>query len=145
MIAGAILSVCSECAKHGIPIKVPVKSFKIGRRSTVRRRASSGFSFKFRDELEVVEDYYRRVREAREALGWNKEILAERVKEKVSVIRRIEAGEMVPTIALARKLEHVLKIKLLEGVPEYTPPPMKSKSSDLTLGDVAEIKFKKKR
>lgn len=143
MIAGAILSVCSACAKYGVPVKSSVKHVKstVVKRRQVFRKPRLGFG----DEFEVVEDYFRRIRDAREALGWTKEILAERVKEKVSVIRRIEAGEMVPTIALARKLEHVLKIKLLERVPEYSPPSIEGRFSELTLGDVAEIRFKKKR
>jgi len=145
MIAGAILSVCSACAKYGVPVKSPVKTSKSVKGVVKRRYGVRRPSFRFEDEFEVVEDFSKRIREAREALGWTKEILAERVKEKVSVIRRIEAGEMLPTLALARKLEHILKIKLLERVPEYSPPPVGGRSSELTLGDVAEIKFKKKR
>ena len=148
LIAGAVLTVCSECAKFGSPVREPPR---ISRFTAKPRRlkpikpvaASRGMM----EDLEVVEDYAEKIRAAREALGWTKEILAERVKEKVSVIRRIESGAMVPPIPLARKLESVLKVKLL--VPavqsEFYHPTTSARKFDLTLGDIAEIKFKKKR
>ncbi|MCS7386465.1 MAG: multiprotein bridging factor aMBF1 [archaeon GB-1867-005] len=148
LIAGAVLTVCGECAKYGSPIMEKPKAsrftYKPTRVKSVKPRAVRR---RLVEELEVVEDYAERIRAAREALGWTKEILAERVKEKVSVIRRIESGAMVPPIPLARKLESVLKVKLLVPAlaPELHQPTLTSKKFELTLGDIAEIKFRRKR
>jgi len=144
MISGAILVVCDECAKYGVPVveskrrsksASPVKSRKF--RGSPRRRKEV--------EYELVENYKDRIRVGREALGWTKELLAERIKEKVSVIRRIESGGMVPSLELARKLEKVLKISLLEPVVDFSQSKRVEKKStlSLTLGDVADVKFKR--
>ncbi|OYT56750.1 MAG: TIGR00270 family protein [Desulfurococcales archaeon ex4484_217_2] len=93
-------------------------------------------------DYEIVEDYAERIRRAREALGWSTSILAQKIKEKESVVRRIEAGKLKPTIELAKKLEKILKITLLEPiVPEYTTK-LGPKES-LTLGDIVVLRKKK--
>ncbi len=138
---GAILTVCDECARYGTPLHTLPSKGKL-KQGKQQVHALPRTRYGFDESIEVVEDYAERIRSAREALGWTKEILAERVKEKVSVIRRIEAGEMVPPISLARKLESILKIKLLE--PSLYPYPQKkfTQKFELTLGDIAKIKIK---
>lgn len=99
------------------------------------------------DEYEVVPDYYERIREAREKLGWSQKILANAVKESENVIKRIETGRLVPSIDLARRLENVLKIQLLEPVVETSSNPSKTLSKDskgLTIGDVMVLRKEKK-
>jgi len=100
------------------------------------------------DEVEFVEDVGERVRKYRTKLGLSQEDLAKRVKEKLSVIQKIETGKMTPDIRLCRELEHELKVKLLaqrtetaeiEGAPKGPPPP-----SEVTLGDIIKIKDKTK-
>ncbi|RLE57877.1 MAG: TIGR00270 family protein [Thermoprotei archaeon] len=96
---------------------------------------------------EIVEDFAERVKRAREQLGLTRELLARLVNEKESVIRRIEEGSLEPTIELARKLERVLKIKLLEPVleeEEMESYVSKSRGFELTLGDVVVIREKKR-
>ncbi len=61
---------------------------------------------------EIVDNYGDIVRKAREKMGLTREQLAKILKEKESVIARIENYEMVPDDKLAKKLERVLKIKL---------------------------------
>ncbi|MET1101990.1 MAG: multiprotein bridging factor aMBF1 [Pyrodictiaceae archaeon] len=90
---------------------------------------------------EVVSDYAERVRKARERLGWSQKMLAERVRESENVIRRIELGKLKPTIDLARRLERVLGIKLLEPVVEEPETSDRERGGfHLTLGDIAEIR-----
>jgi putative transcription factor len=64
-----------------------------------------------------------------------------KVKERLSIIQKIELGKMVPDTRLARALEHVLRVKLL--VPRSEPPAPKlsaSATKEITLADVARIK-----
>ena len=94
------------------------------------------------EEYEVVEDYSVRIRRARERLGWSRKVLAEKVRVSENVIRRIEDGSLMPTIDLARRLEKVLGIKLLEPVVDeyYESSTSKRRYEELTLGDIAEIR-----
>lgn len=98
------------------------------------------------DEYEVVSDYYERVRRAREKLGWSQKVLANAVKESENVIKRIEAGRLVPSIDLARRLENVLKIQLLEPVTDTGVNISKTSSKSsagLTIGDVMVLREEK--
>jgi len=90
---------------------------------------------------EIVEDYSERIREARNRIGLTRDVLAAMIGEKVSTIRRIEEGTLQPTISLARKLEKVLKIKLIEEYEEDEEYTFGSQSRyEVTLGDIVEFK-----
>jgi len=95
-------------------------------------------------QVDLVDDVAQRVRVSRGKLGLSQEDLAKRVKEKLSVIQKIETGKINPDIRLCRELEHELKVKLLipqtetEEVPKSPPP------SEVTLGDIIKIKDKTK-
>lgn len=92
------------------------------------------------EEFDVVPDYSKRIREARQRLGWSTRVLAEKVREKESVIKRIESGKLKPSIDLARRLEKVLHIKLLEPiVEEKTTSTTIDKEDYFTIGDLIKI------
>ena len=75
-------------------------------------------------------------------MGLTRELLATMVGEKVSTIRRIETGTLEPTVTLAKKLEKILKIKLVEVYEEEEISSRKSYSEEFepTLGDLVEFK-----
>jgi putative transcription factor len=87
-------------------------------------------------ELEYVEDFGAEVRRAREAMGISQSELAIMAKTKETVIKKIEQGEFNPPIDLARRLEKILKITILQASVEETvktsPPPVHG----LTLEDL---------
>jgi len=74
-------------------------------------------------------------------LGWSQEDLARKLKEKLSVIQKIETGKVTPNTQLCRQLQHELKIKLLVPRTE-TPPPKTTTPAEVTLGDIVKIKGK---
>jgi putative transcription factor len=156
IIEGAILLVCSECAHYGSRhweaettpkpkptqakprlISPPVPSVQ----KTVQEAA-----------LELVEDYPRRIKQAREKFGLTHEDLGRKINERVSLLRKIETGKMMPTQSLAEKLQHVLRIKLLMPstevkVPQKVLTAAKTRQ-EITLGDLIkrrteEIKARK--
>jgi putative transcription factor len=95
------------------------------------------------ETLELVGDVGQQVRQAREGLGLSHEDLGRKIRERVSVLRKIESGKMVPDLALAEKLEHTLRIKL--RVPASEPkvqPVLSSKPRGTTLGDLVQFKVK---
>jgi len=93
------------------------------------------------EELDVAENFSDLVRKARMKIGWSQEELARKVKEKLSVIQKIETGKITPETQLCRQLQHELKIKLLVPRKE-TPPPKISAPAEVTLGDIVKIKGK---
>jgi len=66
-----------------------------------------------------------------------------KVKERLSVIRKIELGKMIPNMRLVRELEHVLRVKLLVLISEPpVPKPAPGAIKEVTLADVARIRKK---
>ena len=96
------------------------------------------------ERYEFVDDLGNVVRKAREARFLTREQLAEMVGEKVSTIRRIENDELKPSFELARKLEKVLKVKLLvEATDEvFERVVTRAQRRGLTIGDVLREQLK---
>jgi len=147
VIDGATLIACRKCAMRNPSAVVgyvsPQQRSGGGPRYTVPRRVSTVRRIPRSTIVEeVVDDYAERIREARERMGLTREVLAAMVGEKVSTIRRIESGRLAPTIQLARKLERVLKIKLVEVYEEGEEYGYGEgeEEFELTLGDIVEFK-----
>ena len=147
MIGRAKMIVCRDCAKLGSvywevqpkrqrSVRKPVKSLS---KISMKKASVPPLS----EDLELVENFGPRIREARRKAGLSHEDLGKKIREKVSVLRKIETGKMTPNHLLARKLEHTLKIKLL--VPPLEPkasPRLLSKRHEVTLGDIVHLKGK---
>lgn len=149
IIEGAKLTVCSECSRHGKIIweelehvqptlkpKITAPKPSSPKIQGDRKRSSMK---NVEENLELVEDFDVKIRQAREKIGLTHEELGRRISEKVSVLRKIEAKKMVPDNRLAAKLEHALKIKLLTPASEEKVPSAaalsKAHGGELTLGD----------
>jgi putative transcription factor len=90
-----------------------------------------------------VEGFSQLIRAARVERGMSQQDVAQRINERSSVIGKLESGNLsFCTIKLARKLERLFKLTLLE-VAEPLDLSTGSGSSKTTLGDVAEIRRKK--
>ncbi len=150
IIDRAKLVVCEKCAKT---LKAPKYELTPSKTTTTKPTPTPSVRYtpprrrmpRLTPEYEIVEDFAERIKEAREAMGLTRELLARMVGEKVSTIKRIEDGTLVPTIDLARKLERVLKIVLVvETLPSIESEEYKTRKYELTLGDIVELKRKKK-
>ncbi len=121
-------------------VEPPPAMRKPAPRPRPRRRGGGGLGGV--EKFEVVEDYAERVRRARERLGLSQKELALKVRVGEKVIKRIEAGTLVPPIDLARRLERVLGVKLLEPVVDELEEEMGGDRDKfyLTLGDIAELR-----
>lgn len=133
----AVLYVCRSCAaKYGkrasvTPVQTPQKKAPQPRPRPQRKAA----------ELELVENFGEVVRRARENLGLSREALAAMLGVKEAVLRRVEAGQLQPDLALARKLEKALGVRLLvEAAEEGAAKASGRADRGLTLGEVAEIR-----
>ncbi len=144
IIEGAKMTVCSECAKlssgYWEPKPQP-RTKRTPRRQTIipvsRRKPTPSVT----ETLELVDNFGKQVRQARRRLEMSHEDLGRKIREKVSVLRKIESGKMVPDLGLAERLEHALKIKL--RVPPSEPKAQYvslSKPRVTTLGDLVLLK-----
>jgi putative transcription factor len=128
-IDGGMFRVCNSCSRLGTAARVPKpvaraqrnnSSFTSGRPSgassvSIKPRISSGggpSNFYEDEEMVLRDDYSKVIKSARELLGIKQDELGMKINEKPSVISHLEAGTIKPTDALARKLEHFLKVEL---------------------------------
>ncbi len=158
VIEGARLVVCSECAKSSS--KSTPQMPKQQTAATITRKSTSTVPTPrstapptharpaprreepIREDIELVEDYGLLVRKARESMGMTHSDLGQKIGERVSILQKLEAGKMVPDQALARRLEHALKITLLQPTPKATGE-FKGKHLESTLGDIVQMKKSK--
>jgi len=140
LIEGSEVIACSECAKFG----------KIISKITEKKKVKPIEIKKVKEEVEefeeiVVSNYATIIKNLREKLGLTQEEFAKKTNEKLSVIRHIEHGKLVPSLKLARKLENMYDIKLIEEVKIEKTGLGKNTSEipALTLGDVIKIRKKK--
>lgn len=141
-IEGTELNVCNVCAQHGKPIRQRQsprsnqRSFGNNRRAPRREEP--------RMQESIVEDFAKKLRDARSKLGVKQEEIAKKIAEKESVVHKLETGILEPTVRLARKLERLYSIKLIEMVEKPTHIAQKSeKTKEVTLGDVITIRKRK--
>ena len=146
VVEGTELDVCGRCSQYGkapqgwtpvsrkvAPVAATPKP-KPGIRKTKRR------PFDDMDD-EIVSDYSKIIRVAREAKGWTLEELGLNIKEKASLIRKIERSEIKPEDNLRKKLERSLDIKLTERV-SLDIMEHGTGFQGTTLGDIVKIKHK---
>lgn len=133
VVEGTELTVCERCRDLGVeakrPVKISVKP-KIVNKPIV-------------DEFDLVENYNEIIRRERERRGWTQEELAKRIKEKVTLIRKVEKGEMTPEKDLIEKLERLFGFRLRERVEEVKVEG--SRFTTPTLGDVVVIRRRKSK
>jgi len=151
LIEGAKITVCQSCAQFGIKIKSETKitatskEFYTKPKSSVKKVVHRR---EIEESVEIVNDYAIRIRNARNSRGFNQDQFAQKLNEKPSLLRRIEAGKVKPTIKLAKKIEKVYHIKLIKKIDEIEPSVHQNqymkKSNGSSLGDIAYVKKKKK-
>lgn len=135
----AVMRVCHHCARYG----VEVPRVRVQQNKPYKPVIPSGVTVKTQalgEEVEVVNDYALRIKKAREEYGLTQELLARRINEKLSVIKRIEAGKLMPPLEVARRLEKALKITLIKPVEKAAEKVWNFKKPELTFGDIVEVK-----
>ncbi|UCC93238.1 MAG: TIGR00270 family protein [Thermoplasmata archaeon] len=149
-IGGSTLEVCNDCAKFRedapseAPAPAPVSSGPAAvaepRPPSVPSHHGKRKDALSRGEMDLAEDYNRRIIKGRRSKDLTQEELAKRINEKKSVISRLETGEMRPSDRLIKKLEKELDIKLKERM-EYQVEPAKKQvgSGGVTLGDLIKM------
>jgi len=149
LIEGAKITVCQSCAKEGkIIIESPKRSnLKKGIKPKSSRPTKLYREAEKFEKVEIISNYSQLIHKARIKRGLNQDQFAQKLNEKPSLLRRIEAGKVEPTLELAKKIEKVYQIKLLKEIDSIEPSAQGSKymkkATSSTLGDIAFIKKKK--
>jgi putative transcription factor len=142
VIDRSTLDVCKSCARFGKPedkwTPVPRKMVPVERAFIVKRPQPRDH---FKDLVELVPEFGRKIRNAREALGMSPEQLGVRIKEKATLLKKIEREDISPEDEVRKKLEKELRIKLTDQASESRVK-AGSTGRGLTLGDIASIKRK---
>ena len=151
VVEGAVLEVCGKCARLGKPYVAPARTWvprpqipagRVEPRTPAPRRNSASLPRTY-EELDLVEDFGGKIRKTRERAGMTQAELAAKVKERLSIIQKIELEKMSPNTDLCMALEHVLRVKLLTPRAEIpTATPNIAKTAEPTLGDVVKLKRK---
>lgn len=148
------MTACFRCAGLGKPVEEkPVPRKVIPRPQPVAlpsppRSVRKGWKAALPsaiEQLELDEDYSEIIKDGRAKANLSQEELARIVKEKLSMIQKIESRKVIPNMKLAKAIEHVLRVKLLVPPSEIPVPASRQKPSpEVTLADVARIKAKDK-
>lgn len=127
------MTVCSGCSKFGRIVR-KFQSSKISVKSPL-------ISKQVKKELveDFVEDYDQMIKHKREKMNLTQKDFAKLLNVDENWIHKIETKSLKPTLELGRKIEKLLKVKLIETVEEGVVEPKKS-SSVLTIGDLVKIK-----
>ncbi len=127
-IESTVMHVCQKCSAYGEVLKLP------SQKTAVQKPQPTGPVYT------VVPGYATIIRTAREKAGLTQEEFAKRISEKESVVHKLETGHQEPSIDLARKLEKLLHITLVEEQVELPVEQKKAKTGGLTIGDLIQLK-----
>ncbi|ABL88249.1 transcriptional regulator, XRE family [Pyrobaculum islandicum DSM 4184] len=135
----AVLYVCKSCAaRYGKRVSPQLQ--QAVQKKTPPRPKSATPRLQSLD-VDLVENFGEVIKRARENLGLSREALAAMLGIKEAVLRRIESGQLQPDLALAKKLEKTLGVKLLINIAEEGATSGSGRiDRGLTLGEVAEIR-----
>jgi len=130
-IEGTKLNVCKKCSSFGniIEEKKPIQ----------KKQKSKAQDIKETTEIMemIVENYSELIKKSRESMNLKQEELARKIAEKESVIHKLESGNIEPNIRLAKKLEKVLNINLIqEEKIEKISQNSNNDATNVTIGDL---------
>lgn len=142
LIEGSEMMVCPTCSRYGLevkekPKKSPLPSNVLDRLERREKRMREKDVF---EEItwELVDDYPKRIRDARLRMNLTPEELGRKINEKKSIISKLESGSLRPDEALIKKLEKALDIKLKEKIAAESKV-YHAQKKPLTLGDLIRI------
>ena len=114
IVEGNLLTVCRLCSKRGKPSS---------ERQNNQRRVSAGpkkivlpNKITFNDSTMLINNYSEIIRKSRMKQGLTHEQLGILIKERASLLRKIESGSLKPDENLTKKLERYFRINLYTEV-----------------------------
>ena len=127
VVDGAELMVCEACSKYG-------RELYQDKKEKVEKVVKKVIDVQ---EEEISEDFHKILREKREKEGLTQEEMAKKLGIKESLYKKLEEGDVKPSLDLAKKIEKILGVKLTKKVILFEEE--EKKTFGLTVADV--IKF----
>ena len=113
-VEGNLLTVCKACSKRGKPSN---NQQNIQRKFPARpKKIEKPDKITFEDSAILVKDFSEVIRNSRMDKGFTHEQLGLLIKERASLLRKIESGSLKPDEVLAKKLERFFRINLYTEV-----------------------------
>jgi len=113
LVEGNLLTVCKTCSKRGKPSNNQPNIQK----SFVRpKKMIRPNKITFDDSTILVNDFSEVIRKSRMIKGLTHEQLGILIKERASLLRKIESGSLKPDEELTKKLERFFRINLYTEV-----------------------------
>lgn len=113
-VEGNLITVCKTCSKRGKPLK---NQQEIQRKPAMRPKKIDKLDrITFDDSAILINNFSEVIRNSRMANGLTHEQLGLLIKERVSLLRKIESGTLKPDEGLSRKLERFFRINLYTEV-----------------------------
>ena len=139
MVEGTAMTVCANCARYGSEL---VDQSKRDNNFSRKKRSYSNPD----ENLFVVDNYTTLIKQAREKRKQTQAELAKELREKESLLHSIESGHKRPSIPLARKIQKMLRIRLLEEVNTHVPVAQSTEDSpSLTMEEKVLQALKKSK
>ena len=126
-IEGTMMNVCRECGSFGKILGSAEKPIIAPKRTIVQEPESQEM---------LVNEYNKIIKQKREQLKMTQEDFSKLIREKLSILQKIESGNYHPGIQTARKLEKMLKIRLVEEVENVKIKKTGEKMQSMTIGDL---------
>ena len=139
VVDGSFLDVCAKCSSYGnaVEIKEPeIRKYAGTTKAQTKIFVEENVNF-------VMESAGNIIKSIREEKKLKQKDFAKMIGVKVSVLHKIETSLIKPEIKLARKIEKILDINLIESyTDDEKSVPVNLTDEELTVGDL--IKFKKR-
>ena len=143
------LYACSKCAKFGKPVtkRTPPVKQRYKRKPTqspVRQKVSTRKApvKDFLHDKILIDGYGQLIQEARRERGIGRAELALLIKEKETLLARIETEKVIPTDRVIAKIERELDIELKTEISEEGSSTDDFIPRSTTIGSIAKIKRK---
>lgn len=143
------LQACPKCARFGKPVTRRPKKRTIKpilRSQPIKKSQSRPIKPPKKDFLHdkiLVDGYGRSIQEARRKHGLGRAEFAKMIKEKETLLARIEAEKVLPTDRVVAKIERELDIELKTEVTDEGSIIEDFIPKSTTIGSIAKIKRKK--
>lgn len=112
-VGSTLSKACSGCKRYGSAAQEVVASSPVIN-SPFLTSISRPITDLVGSEEFIVADFDRRIRAARQRSGLKQDEVAKQLMEKASIIRAVENGRRKPNLKLAKRLEKVLDVNLIE-------------------------------
>ncbi len=146
VIEGGKLTVCGQCAQFSQqewdPTRPQARKTPTRRRSAQPRRRSDIDSA---ESLELVDDYGMLIKKARQKKGLSIEDFSKQIREKESVVKKLEREKMNPPMNLVKKVQNALGVMILEEGAAKSGSVLSRPMGPRTLGDMIKIKDSTKK